>query len=98
MTQKTNNDEDFHPAIDASNDPTNWQCSILLFYANEQQSHTTIDASTIIRELIETIIDHERKQIQLAFSTLTETIEILNEAMNPTPSTPSTIDLCTPCR
>ncbi|CAF3302262.1 unnamed protein product, partial [Rotaria socialis] len=22
MTQKTNNDEDFHPAIDASNDPT----------------------------------------------------------------------------
>ncbi|CAF3392882.1 unnamed protein product [Rotaria socialis] len=83
MTQKTNNDEDFHPAIDASNDPT---------------SHTTIDASTIIRELIETIIDHERKQIQLAFSTLTETIEILNEAMDPTPSTPSTIDLCTPCR
>ncbi|CAF3430306.1 unnamed protein product [Rotaria socialis] len=83
MTQKTNNDEDFHPAIDASNDPT---------------SQTTIDASTIIRELTETIIDHERKQIQLAFSTLTETIEILNEAMNPTPSTPSTIDLCTPCR
>ncbi|CAF4849838.1 unnamed protein product, partial [Rotaria socialis] len=59
---------------------------------------TTIDASTIIRELTETIIGHERKQIQLAFSTLTETIEILNEAMNPTPSTPSTIDLSTPSR
>ncbi|CAF1469640.1 unnamed protein product [Rotaria magnacalcarata] len=98
MTQKTNNDEDFHPAIDASNDPTRNLIMNSLNTGFVEVCQTTIDASIIIRELAETIIDHERKQIQLAFSTLIETIEILNEAMNPTPSTPSTIDLCTPSR